>query len=264
MTKPRQAAPGDVNARGYVAVVNTLLAPATEAGPEIVDLFSGAGGLSLGFRAWGSRVQGFDSDRHAGATYEENVGPCTVEPLTLDSVFPRTDVLVAGPPCQPFSVAGMQAGEDDARDGLLPIVVSAIRQTRPEVFIIENVSGLNKRNRPYLGRVISQLEQLEYVVAVQELNAHDYGVPQRRHRLFVVGHRGGFAFPERLPVRINVRAAIGRSATRQAMGTRAVTPRMEDYILRYERASGCSTPRDIALDAPSRTLTTAKPLRRNW
>ena len=174
----------------YPDQLNRLLAPPREGRPLVLDLFAGAGGLALGFEACGFSTEGFESDPDCATTYSRNLaGSCTVVTLTPETTLPPAPVIIGGPPCQPFSVGGKQAGPSDRRDGM-PAFVSAIQRLRPEIWLLENVRGMLYRNRPYFEEIVQKLRALDYIVEVKLLNAVHYGVPQNRERVFVVGHRG--------------------------------------------------------------------------
>ena len=82
----------------------------------MVDLFAGCGGLSLGFEANGYKTIGYEMDEHASNTYNQNlIGECFTEKLTVESKYPKADIVIGGPPCQPFSVGGKQLGLKDSR-----------------------------------------------------------------------------------------------------------------------------------------------------
>ena len=226
-------------------------------GLQVLDLFAGCGGLSLGFEAAGFQVQGYDMNVDACATYRTNLqGPCHCESLTTSSNFPPTDILIGGPPCQPFSVLGSQSGATDKRNGF-EIFIAAVDQLKPLLWMFENVRGMLGRSRSYLEQVLDRLRKLDYQIEEPKLvNAKDYSVPQNRERIIVVGHRlQSFEWPSPSSKRVNVRQAIGRTAQRAYGTSRFVTASMDAYIARYEKASCCRRPRDLELDAPARTLT---------
>jgi DNA (cytosine-5)-methyltransferase 1 len=174
--------------------------------------------------------------------------------LTPDYVFPKADVVIGGPPCQPFSVGGHQMGLQDARDGF-PTFISAVEQLRPSLWLFENVRGMLYRNRWYLDQVVMRLERLGYVVEYDLLNAMHHLVPQNRERVIVVGHLGGFAFPERDSRVVSAGAALGDLAHVIPSDAKFLTPSMDEYVAKYEKASKCINPRNLRLDKPARTLT---------
>jgi DNA (cytosine-5)-methyltransferase 1 len=235
--------------------IGALLRPATNKSWRALDLFAGCGGLAMGFEAAGFETIGFEMDPECCATYTHNLsGSCQREVLTPETEFPDADIVIGGPPCQPFSVGGHQLGLNDSRDGF-PAFISAVEQLRPELFLFENVRGLLYRNRWYLSEVIAKLEPLGYVVDFQLLNAVNYLVPQNRERLIVVGHKGGFRFPLANPERITAGEALGEMAFESPDGAKYLTASMDDYVARYETASQCINPRDLNLAKPARTLT---------
>ena len=224
--------------------------------PPVIDLFAGCGGLSLGFESLGFPVIGFDSNLKCCQTYNSNLlGQCEQIELTLESTLPECEVLVGGPPCQPFSVGGRQLGRFDSRDGL-PILIRSIEKLSPELALFENVKGmLHRRNSEYLTEVIGAIESLGYTVEVRSLNASRYGVPQNRERVIVVAHRRTFQFPSESSESVSAGEALGPMAFYIDENTRYVTPKMDAYIAKYEKASGCRNPRDLDLSRPARTLT---------
>jgi DNA (cytosine-5)-methyltransferase 1 len=244
------SAPG----RKYLDDINESLRPKT-GGPLTLDLFAGCGGLALGFESLGFETIGYEMIEQAAQTYRANLkGPCHQVTLTPDFVFPRADVVIGGPPCQPFSVGGHQRGLDDARDGF-PTFISAVRQARPKVWMFENVRGLLYRNRWYLDQVIDELETLGYRTHAALYNAVDYGVPQSRERVIVFGSQGALSPPVGGRHRVTAGDALQELARRAPADGKYLTASMDAYVKRYEIASKCINPRDLHLDRPARTLT---------
>jgi len=238
-------------------VLNSRLKPwvDTDLDKAVVDLFAGCGGLSLGFEANGFRTIGYEMDERAAASYNKNLlGECVAGKLTPESRYPRADVVIGGPPCQPFSVGGKQLGLRDARDGF-PIFLSAVRQLDPDVFLFENVRGMLYKNRWYLKEVMDELESMGYHMDHALLNAVDYEVPQNRERVIVLGSKRKIRLPR--PVRKTVTAgeALGDMAFAFDENSKFFNASMDRYVANYEKASKCTTPRDLHLDRPARTLT---------
>jgi len=220
-----------------------------------MDGWAGAGGLSLGFEAAGFAVTGREMNADAVATYNANLkGISTREIITADTKWPAADVFIGGPPCQPFSFIGEQAGRHDPRDGF-PAFFAAVRATKPEVFLCENVPGLLGRNRPYLDHVVRRFRGLGYSVQHRVIDASQHGVPQRRRRLVILGTRKPFEWPEATVVHTTAGAALGSMAKARRTPELYLTAAQDDYIARYEAKSFCTTPRDLRLDAPARTIT---------
>lgn len=170
------------------------------------DFYCGAGIGALGSKYAGFKtLYAFDNNKHAVETYNLNVEPVAfiADAKTLDTKrLPYTDVITAGFPCQPFSVAGKGLGKDDPEKGNLgKILIESILALKPKAFMIENVKGLiSKKNMPFFESLISELSSL-YSVNWQLINCADYGVAQKRERVFIVGFRSDlglqFKFPER-------------------------------------------------------------------
>lgn len=171
-------------------------------GLPLVDLFSGAGGLSLGLTSAGFKpIVAVEIDPYACETYgalhpSTDLLEADIRQIGFRRLRGEVAVVAGGPPCQPFSTGGLRRGGDDPRNGF-PAFVRALREIQPEAFLIENVAGLGRgRARSYLQALIVELESLGFDVSWQMLAAADYGVPQRRERLFIVGTRGqAFDFP---------------------------------------------------------------------
>lgn len=239
----------------YPDKLNCLLRPQSGAKPLVLDLFAGCGGLALGFEAQGFETLGFEMEADCCATYRHNLhGDCLQIKLDPDYVFPNAQVVIGGPPCQPFSVGGYQNGIRDARDGF-PVFISAVEQARPDIWMFENVRGLMYRNRDYLELILAELEGLGYVVEFKLLNAVHHGVPQNRERVIVVGHRGEFHYPTQQNQRVTAGDALGELAVQVSADSKFLTESMNLYVAKYEKASSCITPRDLHLNRPARTVT---------
>lgn len=223
--------------------------------PLAIDLFAGCGGLALGFAAAGFRTVGYEKLADARATYQHNLGDfCHQIHLTPDSdLIAGAAVIIGGPPCQPFSVGGHQLGLKDSRDGF-PTFIAAVKRHHPKLALFENVRGMLFRNKAYFEEIVTALQELGYLVEWKLLNAADYGVPQKRDRLFCIAHQGGWKWPTKthfLPY------TAGEALVELAVPENSLflTASMDEYVKKYERASKCITPRDLHLDAPARTVT---------
>lgn len=170
----------------------------------LVDLFAGAGGLSLGFHwaGWHSVVAS-DIDDHAMATFARNIHPNVLigdirAPEIRSGIidlassaskqFPR--VLVGGPPCQGFSTAGNRRSRDDDRNHLFKDYCALVDAVKPDAFLFENVTGLlNMEGGAVFRDVVAGLKKVAKEVRVWRVSADEYGVPQRRKRVIIVGFR---------------------------------------------------------------------------
>lgn len=177
--------------------------------PKLVSLFSGCGGMDLGFSQAGFNIiWANDFDRDAQAVYRLNLGEIDGRDiLTVDAdEIPECDILTAGFPCQPFSNAGNRKGVHDSRGMLYKECLRIIEKKLPKVIVFENVKGLLSTNyidgRRLVDVIISDLDEIRdigYNITYQLVNAADYGVPQNRQRVIFVGVRKDlnihFTFP---------------------------------------------------------------------
>ncbi len=239
----------------YIETINELLKPRNQVPLKVLDLFAGCGGLALGLESVGFNTVGFEKDSYAAKTYDNNLcGQCFISELTCNSHYPEADVVVGGPPCQPFSVGGHQRGINDSRN-CFPAFIEAIRKVNPAIWLLENVRGLLYANKWYFEQAVRELASLGYIVEYRLLNAVNFGVPQNRERLFVVGHRGKYEFPKQNSNLVTVGEAIGDLMYTIPPESKFLTPSMDVYVKKYEIASHCINPRDLDPTKPARTLT---------
>lgn len=169
---------------------------------NFIDLCSGIGGFRLGFERAGMKCVGFcEIDKFARKSYEamyDTKGEWKADDITkvTDEEIRRLrnkgiDVIVGGFPCQAFSVAGKRKGFSDTRGTIFFEILRFIRIIKPKFFVCENVKGLLSHDggRTF-GTIISSLAELGYCVEWQVLNSKDFGVPQSRERVFIIGHFG--------------------------------------------------------------------------
>jgi DNA (cytosine-5)-methyltransferase 1 len=235
--------------------LNETLRPVETETATVLDLFAGAGGLSLGFEAAGYKTIGYEMNKAACETYNKNLsGLCHEVKLSAEFEYPKADIVIGGPPCQPFSVWGYQKGASDTRNGF-PVFVEAIRQLQPSIFLFENVRGLLYANKNYFETVLEKLKAFGYIIEYKLLNAVNYGIPQNRERLFAVGHRGKFRFPQPQKKRTTAGEAIGDLMYTTPPESKFLTSAMDTYVAVYEKASCCVKPRDLYPEKPARTLT---------
>lgn len=171
---------------------------------KLISLFSGAGGLDLGFEQAGFTIAAANEfDKTIWATYEKNhTAPLIKGDICqIDSdQFPDCDGIIGGPPCQSWSEAGSLRGIHDPRGQLFYEYIRILKDKKPKFFLAENVKGMMaKRHSAAVQNIVAQLEQAGYHVFIQLLNAADYGVAQDRKRVFYIGFRKDlgidFTFP---------------------------------------------------------------------
>ncbi len=239
----------------YRSYINKILTPKINEPAKVIDLFAGCGGLSLGFESVGYDTIGYELDEAAVSTYNKNLkGKCFLQKLEVGFEYPKADIVIGGPPCQPFSVIGNQKGMEDARDGF-PIFIDAIKRIQPKVFLFENVRNLAYSHKWYFDLIVKELAKLGYIIDFKCLNAVNYGVPQNRERMIVVGHKSAFHFPAVSKDKVTVGEAIGDLIDVIQDENKILTPRQDEYIAVYEKKSSCIKPRDLYTDKPARTLT---------
>lgn len=194
---------------------------------KIISLFSGAGGLDLGLIQAGNEVVwANDIDKDAVATYRENIGNHIIcdDIKNIDiASLPDADVVVGGFPCQGFSVANRKRTLDDDRNQLYKFFYKTILIKQPKFFIAENVKGILSLGKgEAIKQIVADFEETGYITSVNLVNMANYGVPQGRQRVLIIGQRKDiddtmiFRFPEpthskdgkNLPRWISIKEAI--------------------------------------------------------
>lgn len=230
-----------------------------------IDLFAGIGGIRLGFESVGYNcVFSSEWDKYASKTYFENFKELPFGDITkIDPTdIPNHDILLAGFPCQPFSIIGDKAGFDHETQGTLFFnIEEIIRIKKPFGFMLENVRNLTAHDGGKTFKVIlSHLERLGYHVHFKVLNALDYAVPQKRERIIIVGFRESLDFTFPPPIPHNMRAKIvdilepTDSIDRTLFVKEAIRDRRNeamkkkpDYVfISHENVAGAITPHDFS------------------
>lgn len=192
--------------------------------PKAISLFCGAGGCSLGFKQAGYDIL-YASDKNKAAieTYKKNFPKTYCEEADIDQLNFKNilkmvcldtgelDILIGGPPCQGFSTAGKRFW-DDPRNHLLKSYVKALTIIKPKWFLMENVEGLLTSNKgKYVYEAVKVFIELGYSIRLEKIYSQEYGVPQRRKRVLVIGNRHGinFTMPKQ---RISVSGQIFRNS----------------------------------------------------
>ena len=172
-----------------------------------IDLFAGIGGIRLGFESVGGKcIFSSEFDEDACKTYEANFGEHPAGDITkIDAKsIPDFDILLGGFPCQAFSIIGKREGFANETCGTLFFDIERIlREKKPKAFMLENVRNLTAHDNGNTFKIITNhLEALGYIVFSKVLNALDYGVPQKRERIIIVGFIDdvNFEFPKPVPV----------------------------------------------------------------
>lgn len=196
---------------------------------RVVSLFSGAGGLDLGFRMAGHEVV-WANDLYADAveTYRTNIGNhivcADISEISSESV-PDCDIVIGGFPCQGFSVANTKRHETDSRNVLYKQLLRVIRDKRPLFFLAENVKGIMSLAQGRAFETIQgDMRALGYSVKTKLFNVADYGIPQRRERVIFVGVRNDVDFEYHFPARTHDRD--GRNGLKRWVGIGAEFERL--------------------------------------
>lgn len=170
---------------------------------NVLDLFSGPGGLSLGLQKAGADIHAaVELNRDAMSTYASHTANAIhfntdIRSVDFSAFKGKIDLIAGGPPCQPFSLGGLRKATSDARN-MVPEYLRCIKVVRPYVFLMENVPGLTMSDaKPYFEGVLQEMAELGYQLNWTILNSADFGIPQKRRRLFVLGCRDRVLdFPE--------------------------------------------------------------------
>ncbi|MEG2612007.1 MAG: DNA cytosine methyltransferase [Alistipes sp.] len=169
---------------------------------KTIDLFAGIGGIRLGFEACGCKnVFSSEWDKFARKMYEANFNETPfgdINDISPNNI-PNHDILLAGFPCQPFSIAGKGLGFEDTRGSLFFNIESILAAKHPDAFLLENVKRLVTHDGGATFAVIlKKLNSLGYTVYYKVFNALDFGLPQKRERIYIVGFKNAiqFQFPQ--------------------------------------------------------------------
>jgi len=173
---------------------------------KLISLFTGAGGLDLGFEKAGFEiVWANEFDKTIWETFEHNFPHTKLDKRSIveiqSSEIPQADGIIGGPPCQSWSEAGAGRGINDKRGQLFHDYVRLLREKQPKFFLAENVSGiLHPKHKEAFLNIIKEFENAGYEISQKLLNTNDYDVPQDRLRVIIVGYRKDlkkkFEFPE--------------------------------------------------------------------
>ena len=212
---------------------------------NFIDLFCGIGGFRIAFeRAGGKCVFSSDIDKYACETYQSNFNDYPLSDITKihENNIPDFDVLCAGFPCQPFSIGGLRKGFHDTRGTLFFDVERIIRHNKPKAFILENVKGLvnhdgGKTLKTILNKIGEKINSetnsekfqdcLNYFVHFKVINSKDFGVPQNRERIYIIGFLKDveFEFPK-----TNIKSISLMDIIDQNIQSNSISPILKDNI----------------------------------
>ena len=192
---------------------------------KYIDLFAGAGGMSLGFdKAEFENILAVEYDKCFAETYsfnfpKHNLKVADIKNISNEEIKKlignnKIDVIIGGPPCQGFSIAGKIGRNfiDDERNQLFKEFVRFVEVIKPRIFVMENVAALKTHNKgKTIEEIVKEFERVGYTVKYDVLNAVNYGVPQQRRRIFVIGtldKENKFNFPEKTTKQITIVEAL--------------------------------------------------------
>ena len=202
---------------------------------KLVSLFSGIGGIDLGFEFAGfDTIWANDFDKHACETYRANVGKQIVEGdiRLVKNQIPDHDVLVGGFPCQPFSTLGKLQGFDDEqnRGTLFFEIMDIAKKHDTKVIVLENVKNIVTHDKGQtFKRIQQEMEDAGYQFNFQILNSQDYGIPQRRNRVFIVCfnkkyfHEATFSYPDKEPLTITTQDLLDKDVSEKYFLTEKIS-----------------------------------------
>lgn len=192
--------------------------PIVESSYKLVSLFSGAGGLDLGFeRAGFKTIWANEYDKKIWETYSLNFPDAVLDRRSIVDVstydIPDCDGIIGGPPCQSWSEAGARRGIEDSRGQLFYDYIRVLKAKQPKFFLAENVSGiLQEKHSEAFNGIVKLFEDAGYNLSMKLLDANDYNVPETRLRVIIVGYRKDlkkkFIFPEPQEYKPTLRDAI--------------------------------------------------------
>ena len=172
---------------------------------KTVALFAGCGGLDLGFKNAGFNIiWANDNNKKVQETYRYNHKEAELVIKSLVDIkseeIPECDVIIGGPPCQSWSLAGAMKGKEDSRGQLFYEYVRVIKDKRPMAFVAENVKGIvSKAHINSFNEIVDMFKEAGYTVTYKLVNAKNYGVPQDRERVFIVGIRNDLGVTYEFP-----------------------------------------------------------------
>lgn len=184
-----------------------------------VDLFAGIGGFKVALKSAGGDCLGFSEINkdaiqayclNHGISQDKNFGD-----ITRIDTLPEHDILTAGVPCQSWSIAGKNLGFDDDRGQLWNDTIFLLNKSKPKAFIFENVKGLvDPRNTKALTYILNRIKEAGYFASYYVINSHDYGVPQNRIRIYIIGFReekffNKFSLPTKFEKKKTLKDIIG-------------------------------------------------------
>ncbi len=211
-----------------------------------IDLFSGLGGFRIAMEDLGGKcVFSCDNNKEVCETYKNNFNEDSYCDITKvdEKNLPKFDVLCAGFPCQPFSIAGKRIGFKDSRGTMFFEVARILKYNKPKIAFLENVSGIVSHDSGRTIKVITNtLEELGYIVKAKVMNAKDYGIPQNRNRWYCVAirkdiYKNDFKFPDKINLKYTLEDIIEPKTKKGYESTQIALNNINKYIDNYKKSN---------------------------
>lgn len=212
---------------------------------KFIDLFCGLGGFRIALEKIGGQcVFSSDNNLEVSKVYKKNFNDDPYSDITeiSEKSIPNYDVLCAGFPCQPFSIAGKRMGFSDSRGTMFFEVARILKYTKPKIAFLENVSGIVSHDSGRTIKVIiNTLEELGYKVNTKILNAKDYGIPQNRNRWYCVAIRKdiynkNFEFPKRCDLKYTIDDIIVKKSKKEYLSTEVALNNINKHIEKFKKS----------------------------
>jgi len=213
---------------------------------KFIDLFCGLGGFRIAMENNGGQcVFSCDNNIDVCKVYENNFGDNPYGDITevSEKELPKYDILCAGFPCQPFSIAGKRMGFNDSRGTMFFEVARIIKYTKPKIAFLENVSGIVSHDSGRTIKVITNtLNELGYVVNTKVMNAKDYGIPQNRNRWYCVAIRKDlytkdFKFPDKKDLEYTLKDIIKKKSTDDYNSSPTAISNINKFITEFKNST---------------------------
>jgi DNA (cytosine-5)-methyltransferase 1 len=242
---------------------------------DVISLFSGCGGLDLGFEQANFKVAfANDIDKSLNETYELNhklkLDNRSIEDLKGKDL-PEADGIIGGPPCQSWSLAGKMLGAKDKRGMLFFEYVRVIREKQPKFFVAENVPGIvSSAHIAEFKKLLALFEEAGYAISYKVLDARDYGVPQERKRVIIVGYRNDlglkFQFPHPTHSKQGGKTIDGRQMQKYVTLKEAIAdlPEALAAIDKNRHAEGLPFPNQEYMTGSFSTIYMSRNRLKNW
>lgn len=211
---------------------------------KFIDLFCGLGGFRIALEKIGGQcVFSSDNNLEVCKVYEKNFNDNPYSDITeiSEESIPNYDVLCAGFPCQPFSIAGKRMGFNDSRGTMFFEVARILKYTKPKIAFLENVSGIVSHDSGRTIKVIiNTLEELGYKVNTKIMNAKDYGIPQNRNRWYCVAIRkdiynNNFEFPKKCDLKYTIDDIIVKKSKKEYLSTEVALNNINKHIEKFKK-----------------------------